>query len=198
MAAGLALAALGFALMAQATADSGFALVVGGSVAFSLGLAQVFTLATDLMVGSAPPERAGAASGISETSSELGGALGIAILGTLATAVYRAHLDDAIPAGVPPGEAEAARDTFAGAVTASERLEEPIAGELLAGAHDAFAQGFQLAATVSMAVAIVAAAVAAVLLRRVGVDGASPPPPAAGGSLTARPVTGCLDPAAEL
>ena len=92
-------------------------------------------------------------------------------------------MDDAIPAGVPPGEAEAARDTFAGAVTASERLEEPIAGELLAGAHDAFAQGFQLAATVSMAVAIVAAAVAAVLLRRVGVDGASPPPPAAGGSL---------------
>ncbi len=198
MAAGLALAALGFALMAQATADSGFALVVGGSVAFSLGLAQVFTLATDLMVGSAPPERAGAASGISETSSELGGALGIAILGTLATAVYRAQLDDAIPAGVPPGEAEAARDTFAGAVSASERLEEPIAGELLAGAHDAFAQGFQLAATVSMAVAIVAAAVAAVLLRRVGVDGASPPPPAAGGSLTARPVTGCLDPAGEL
>ena len=196
MAGGLAVAAFGFALMAQATADSGFALVVGGSVAFSLGLAQVFTLATDLMVGSAPPERAGAASGISETSSELGGALGIAILGTLGTAVYRASVDDAIPAGVPPGEAAAARDTFAGAVTAGERLGEPIGGELLAGANDAFTEGFQLAATVSMAVAIVAAAVAAVLLRRVRVGGASPPPVAVA-SRPARPVVGCPAPAGE-
>ena len=55
----------------------------------SLGLAPVFTLATDLIVGAAPPERAGAASAISETGAELGGALGIAILGSIGTAVYR-------------------------------------------------------------------------------------------------------------
>ena len=54
----------------------------------SLGLAPVFTLTTDLIIGAAPPERAGAASAISETSSEFGGALGIALLGALATAVY--------------------------------------------------------------------------------------------------------------
>ena len=54
-----------------------------GVVVLSLGLAPLFTLAADLAVGSAPPERAGAASGISETSSELGGALGLAILGTV-------------------------------------------------------------------------------------------------------------------
>ena len=70
------------------TAD-GPGLVVAGVVILSLGLAPLFTLAADLAVGSAPPERAGAASGISETSSELGGALGLAILGTLGTAVYR-------------------------------------------------------------------------------------------------------------
>ena len=51
-----------------------------GSVLFSLGSAPTTTLATDLMVGTAPPERAGAASGISETSSEFGGALGTAVL----------------------------------------------------------------------------------------------------------------------
>ncbi len=200
MAGGLALAALGFGAMAQATADSGFALVVGGSVAFSLGLAQVFTLATDLMVGSAPPERAGAASGISETSSELGGALGIAVLGTLGTAVYRAHVDDAIPAAVPPGDAAAARDTFAGAVTAGERLGEPIAGQLLAGANDAFIQGFQLAATVSMAVAIVAASVAALLLRRVGMGGPPPEPvaPTEDETLASRPAVCCAAPGGDL
>ena len=50
----------------------------------ALGLAPVFTLAADLMVSTAPPERAGAAAGISETSSEFGGALGIAVLFTQA------------------------------------------------------------------------------------------------------------------
>jgi MFS transporter, DHA2 family, multidrug resistance protein len=58
----------------------------------SIGLAPVFTLTNDLIMATAPPERAGAASGISETASELGGALGIALLGSLATAVYGAAL----------------------------------------------------------------------------------------------------------
>ena len=49
----------------------------------------MFTLATDLMVGSAPPQRVGAAAGVAEVSSEVGGALGIAVLGCLITAVYR-------------------------------------------------------------------------------------------------------------
>jgi DHA2 family multidrug resistance protein-like MFS transporter len=64
------------------------------------------------MVGTAPPERAGAASGISETSSEFGGALGIAILRVIGTAVYRGQVADTVPAGVPPEAAAAARDTF--------------------------------------------------------------------------------------
>ena len=86
--AGLALAAVGFGVLTQVGKAPGVALLVTGFVVYSLGLAPVFTLATDLIVGSAPPERAGAASAISETGSELGGALGIALLGSLATAVY--------------------------------------------------------------------------------------------------------------
>ncbi len=87
-----------------------------GFVVYSLGLAPVFTLATDLVVGSAPPERAGAASAISETASEFGGALGIAILGSIGTAIYRADMADSLPAGVPLATAEAARETLGGAV----------------------------------------------------------------------------------
>ena len=96
--------------------------MVAGSVVFSLGLAPVFTLATDIIVGSAPPERAGAASAISETSAEFGGALGIAILGSIGTAVYRGQVADAFPAGIPPGAAEAARETLGGAVAAAAQL----------------------------------------------------------------------------
>ncbi len=87
VAGGLALAAVGFVLLTQVDVASGLVVLVIGSVVFSLGLAAVFTLATDLMVGTAPPERAGAASAIAETGSEFGGALGIAILGSIGTAV---------------------------------------------------------------------------------------------------------------
>jgi DHA2 family multidrug resistance protein-like MFS transporter len=88
MAGGLVLAAVGFGLLSRIDASSGLALVVMGCIAYSLGLAPAFTLTTDLIVSSVPPERAGAASAMSETGSELGGALGIAILGSIGTAVY--------------------------------------------------------------------------------------------------------------
>ncbi len=91
MVGGLVFAAAGLGLLTQVGGSTGLAVLVTGSVVFSLGLAPVFTLATDLIVGSAPPERAGAASAISETASELGGALGIAILGVIGTAVSATH-----------------------------------------------------------------------------------------------------------
>ena len=125
---------------------------LAGSVVFALGLAPVYTLAADIMVGAAPPERAGAAAGISETSSEFGGALGIAILGAIGTAVYRGEVEDALPAGVPAEAAEGARDTL-GAAVAGDGLPG-----LVEAARDAFTEALQLAATVSGAAVIAAAA----------------------------------------
>ena len=84
MVAGSTLAAVGFGLLTQVDVSSGLTILVIGSVLFTLGAAPVGTLATDAIVGSAPPEKAGAASGISETTAELGGALGIAVLGASA------------------------------------------------------------------------------------------------------------------
>ena len=92
MAGGLLLAASGYLLVALVEPSQGPALLVTGMVLQSLGMAPVFTLTNDLIIGNAPPEQAGAASGISETASELGGALGIALLGSLATAVFGAAL----------------------------------------------------------------------------------------------------------
>jgi DHA2 family multidrug resistance protein-like MFS transporter len=92
MAGGLAIAALGYLLLTQVSRTDGPGLLVTGMVLQSLGMAPVFTLTNDLIMATAPPERAGAASGISETASELGGALGIALLGSLATAVYGSAL----------------------------------------------------------------------------------------------------------
>ena len=167
MAAGLAVAAAGFGLLTQLDSSGGLAVLVAGSVVFSLGLAPVDTLATDLAVGAAPPERAGAASAITETSAEFGGALGIAVLGVVGTAVYRAQMADGVPAGIPDQAAAVARDTLGGAVAVADRLPDRLGATLLEVAQEAFTQGLHLAAAVSAATAIAFAVLVVVLLRGV-------------------------------
>jgi DHA2 family multidrug resistance protein-like MFS transporter len=167
MASGLVLAAAGFALLAQVDMASGLVKLAAGSLIFSLGLAPAFTLTNDLIVGNVPPERAGAASAISETGSELGGALGIAVLGSIGTAVYRSAIVDAIPDGVPPEAAEAARATLGAAVAVAGRLPAQAGAELLAAARGAFTQSLELTAAICAVVAIGIAVLAAVLLRHV-------------------------------
>jgi len=167
MAAGLALAAVGFGLLTQLPPSSGLPLLVTGSVVFSLGLAPVDTLATDLAVGAAPPERAGAASAITETSAEFGGALGIAVLGVVGTAVYRAQMADGVPAGVPDQAAAVARDTLGGAVAVAGQLPDRLGAALLEVARGAFTQGLHLAAGVSAAAALAFAVLVVALLRGV-------------------------------
>jgi MFS transporter, DHA2 family, multidrug resistance protein len=142
--------------------------VVIGSDVMSLGLAPVFILATDLIVGAASPEQAGAASALSETSSEFGGALGIAVLGSIGTAVYRHKLADTIPNGVSTDAVALASDTLGGAVVAAAQLAEPLGPLLLSAAREAFTHAFQIAAGVSAATAMATAIVAAIALRHVG------------------------------
>jgi DHA2 family multidrug resistance protein-like MFS transporter len=167
MGAGLVFAAIGFGMLTEVDGPSGLATIVIGSVVYSLGISPVVILATDLIVGSAPVERAGAAAAISETSSEFGGALGIAILGSIGTAVYRSVMADEVLAGVAPEVARAARGTLGGALAVAERLPEDLGAELLGTARDAFAQAFELVAAVCAAVAIITAILAVMVLRRV-------------------------------
>jgi DHA2 family multidrug resistance protein-like MFS transporter len=178
MSGGLALAATGYVLLAQVDGSSPLALVVAASVVFSLGEAPVFTLATDLVVGTAPPERAGTAAAISETSSELGGALGIAILGTIGAAIYRSEV--VVPAAVPSEAAETARDTLGGAVATSGELPDALAAELLDSASEAFTNGLQVAALTSAVIAAATATIVAIVLRRV--QAGSAPEEEAGGA----------------
>jgi MFS transporter, DHA2 family, multidrug resistance protein len=149
------------------TASDGLAVVVAGSIMISLGLAPVITLATELVVGSAPPEKAGAASGISETGGELGGALGLAILGSIGTAVYRGELGRLLPAGLQPEAAAAARDTLGGAVGVAAQLPDELGARLLDVARHAFTDGLRLTAAISAVLAIAVAIVTSILLKSV-------------------------------
>jgi DHA2 family multidrug resistance protein-like MFS transporter len=166
--AGLTVAAFGLAVISQVGRSDGLALVIVGSIVISLGLAPVMSLTTELIVGSAPPERAGAASGISETAAELGGALGISILGSIGVALYRREVTEALPAGVPADAAVIARETLGGAVAVAGQLPGQLGTTVLEVARDAFVQGMQVAATISAVLGMAVAIIALVLLRNVG------------------------------
>ena len=164
---GLMFIATGLAMLTQVEAGAGIGLLVAGSVVFALGFGPLFILTTDLIIGSAPPEQAGAASGISETGAELGGALGIAILGSLGTAIYRGAVVDLVPAGVPDAATAAARDTLGGALAAAQQLPAGVGRELVEGAQVAFTQGLNLTAGIGAAIAVAIAILVGTALRDV-------------------------------
>ena len=167
MAGGLVLASLGFAIFTQVDSGTGFAAIVTGSVLFSLGTSPLFTLTNDLIIGSAPPERAGAAAGISETSAEFGGALGIAVFGSIGVAIYRGAIAGAIPSGVPLQAAEAVKDTLGGALEVAGELPVQLGPALIEAARQAFTSGLHVAAAVSAIGSIGLTVFVLTLLRRV-------------------------------
>jgi MFS transporter, DHA2 family, multidrug resistance protein len=167
---GLAVAAVGLVVLAQVGSEPDLALVVAGLTVLGIGAAPASTLSVDLIVGFAPPERAGAASAVSETGNELGNALGIALMGSIGVAVYRGAMAGGLPAGaaaqLPPEDAAAATDTLAGAYDAAAGLPAPAGAELVDVATAAFVDGMQLAAWTGAVLAAVAAVAAPYLLRR--------------------------------
>jgi MFS transporter, DHA2 family, multidrug resistance protein len=168
MAGGMVLAAVGFAVFTTIDGESGFGVFLVGSVVFSLGLAPVFTLAIDLIVGAAPPERAGAASGIAETAAEFGGAFGIALFGSIGIAIYRGGIQDRIPVDVPAEAADVARDTLGAAAEVARQLPDGLGIRLMDAARDSFLQGLHLSAAIAAVGALGLSIFVATLLRGIG------------------------------
>ncbi|MFC6355729.1 MFS transporter [Luethyella okanaganae] len=163
---GLVLAAAGFAGLTQVTPSGGLPVLVVSAVVISLGLGAMMTLATDLVVGSAPPERSGEASALSETAPELGGALGIAVLGSIGTAMFHTRLPPSAATALPAEDAAAVTDTLAGAVAAAETLPELAAVELLTAARQAFTEGLHLVAGINIGLLLLTGTLVSVLLNR--------------------------------
>jgi MFS transporter, DHA2 family, multidrug resistance protein len=165
-AAGLALAAAGFGLLTQAGPASGLEVLVTGTLLYSAGVAPALALSTDLIISAAPPERAGAAAAIAETGSELGGALGIALLGIIGNTIYRGQAAGTLPAGIPAAASKAARQTLAGAVTSAGQLPGQLRVAVLDAARQAFTGGLHAIAGISAAIAVAVAIMDVVLLSR--------------------------------
>ncbi|SDS91907.1 MFS transporter [Microlunatus soli] len=126
------------------------------------GAGLTFTLTADLILTSAPAEQAGAASGVSETAYELGGALGIALIGSVVTSVYRGFT---APAGVPAAVADAARESLGGAVHAAAGLPDGLRSALLEAARTAFTDGLRYAGLAGGLVLLLAAIVVGLAMR---------------------------------
>ncbi|MEO3867423.1 MFS transporter [Nonomuraea sp. B12E4] len=171
LAGGMVIAAVGMALLTQLSATSGLAfLLVGFSVVY-FGVAPVGPLVGQLVVPSAPPEKAGSAASLQSTSGELGVALGIAVMGSIGMAAYRG--DVAIPAeiaGTPAGQT--AGETVAGALSVAQTLPAAAGRALVDSARVAFTSGLVVTAAVCTVVFALLAVLAVVLLKQLPPMGA--------------------------
>lgn len=163
---GAAVAGVGMIVFSRVPVEDGLAIAMVSSALIGAGIAPMMTLATDVVVGSAPPSRSGAASALSETAAELGAALGIAVLGTIGTVLYRARVLDGIPADVPGEAAEAVSSSLGAAMGVAEQLPSGVATHLVDVARHAFVDGLGAATAIGGLVLFAAAVVCPLLLRR--------------------------------
>ncbi|MCI2959090.1 MFS transporter [Agromyces atrinae] len=159
----LSISAAGYVVLGLGSSDGGLVAPIIAFVLLGLGIGAAETVSNELILSSAPANKAGAASAVSETAYELGAVLGTAILGSIITAHYRANivLSDALTAT----QAHDARETLAGAVNVAETLPPTDAAALLASASHAFDGGVVVTSMIAVGLMLAAALVAAITLR---------------------------------
>jgi DHA2 family multidrug resistance protein-like MFS transporter len=165
MAGGFVVSVVGFVMISRVDEASALWLVLLAAGLVSGGLVAVLSLITDYVVGVAPAERAGSVAGLVETSSELGGALGLALLGSVLAAVYRTQADLLMPAGLPAPAAAEAGQTLAGAVAVSEQLPGALGQAVMEAGRAAYTAAMHTAGLTAAGVLVLAAVVTLVMLR---------------------------------
>jgi DHA2 family multidrug resistance protein-like MFS transporter len=154
----LAVAAIGFAVQILVGTTFAVVAVAVGWALWAMGGSAAATLTTGTVISSARPERAGAVSALAQTGAELGGALGIAVLGSLGTLIYRGSVAAAIPAGLAPDLAATARDTVGGALEVASQLADPAAAAALAStAQHALTTAVEVTSAIAAVVSILSA-----------------------------------------
>lgn len=159
MAGSLGLAGAGFSLLAVSLLWGSFPLLITATFLFSIGLAPVFALSADLIVGAAPEQKAGSAAAIAETSSELGGALGIAVLGSIVAAVYKFRALDLLPERgmqLAPALRDGISSAFAHLATVPLDQADVIRSAVVQAYVESFAAVAAISAVISLIVAIAA------------------------------------------
>ena len=155
---GLVLMGVGMLVLAQLDAGSSYWLLLSGLVPVGAGMALATAPATTDIVSALPASKQGVASAVNDAAREVGGTLGIAVLGSLLNQQYRSGVTDAAPADAPPGLVDAARESLAAALGIAAHLGDA-GSALAAGARLAFVDGMGLALASSAGLLFAAAAV---------------------------------------
>jgi DHA2 family multidrug resistance protein-like MFS transporter len=155
-----------------ALAAAGLMIVMSGATVVHLFRGEIGSA-----ISAAPSERAGAASALAETGAELGGALGLAVLGSLGMAVYRSQVAPALPLGLSPEAAQAIQETLGGAVAVAGQLPDQLGIALLGASREAFVLGLQVTSLISTVVMIGLAILTVALLRHIDTDDEPEPQP---------------------
>jgi Na+/melibiose symporter-like transporter len=161
---GLTLVSIGMLVIASLSPESSYWLVALGLVVMGIGMACTTAPATNAIISSVPLSKSGVGSAVNDTTREVGGALGIAVLGSLVSSGYRSAMADKV-VGLPPGAAAIARDSVGGAFNVAKGIG-PLGQQLNAAAATAFTDAMSIALIVSAIVALLTAAMVLVYFPR--------------------------------
>jgi EmrB/QacA subfamily drug resistance transporter len=165
VATGLSVAAVGLIIASRLTAGASYPEVLWSLVVLAAGMALVMPPATESIMGSLPPAKAGVGSAVNDTTRQVGGALGVAVLGSVMSSTYGPRVTDAISGfPVPAEQANAISDQIGAAIGAAERIGgEP--GRLLASvASKGFADGMSTAFVIGAAALVLGAVIVVIFL----------------------------------
>lgn len=157
---GITVAAIGMFLMSRMTPETGYLAIAASLVVLAAGMGLTMAPSTAAIMSSLPLGKAGVGSAMNDTNRELGGALGVAVLGSILASRFREQLGDAV-AGLPEAAAGAARSSLGGALRVAEELGEP---RLADAARHAFTDSMAVALTVGASVALLAAVIVAFVM----------------------------------
>jgi hypothetical protein len=160
---GLTLVTLGLLILATASTASGYGLVVTSLVTLGFGMGSTMAPATEAIMGALPRARAGVGSAVSTTVRQVGGVLGVAVLGSLLSSVYGTRLLDTLR-GLPAGLGSAASDSVGAAVGIAARIGGEPGRALVSTAHSAFIHGMDVSLLAGAGVALLGALVALLFL----------------------------------
>ncbi len=154
---GLTLVAIGMLIVATLTPHSNYGLVALGLIVMGIGMACTTAPATNAIISSVPLSKSGVGSAVNDTTREVGGALGIAVLGSLVSSAYRSNMADQV-GGLPAQAAAVARDSVGGAFNVAKEAG-PVADHLNSVAATAFTDAMSTALIVSAVVALLCAGI---------------------------------------
>ena len=172
--AGLALMAIGLAAFAFLQVDSGDAFIASLLFLCSAGIGLAMTPATDTILGALPPDQFGVGSAVNDTTREIGGALGVAILGSLFAGSYASQLRPQLPSNVPEDVARVVTESLAGTLAVAEQVGGAMGQALVATAQEAFVSAMSLTTVVGAVIALMGVLVAVIWMPNRAADAVVP------------------------